>query len=126
MVRAMMRALFLCLMLCGCGMPGAYFAGLPAMRVAVDDVRFDVRTRGTLAEAWRVGPDLALRADPLFRPAQVAMEAASGCRVTRIGGDQVQFTGILRCPDRFVAPPLISAYACTHQREEIVCKNPRE
>jgi hypothetical protein len=122
----MWRLFPLLLMLCGCAMPGAYFAGLPATRVAVDDITFDVRVRRDLAEAWRVGPALALRAGPFFDPAQVAMEVVSGCRVTRIGGDQVQFTGILDCPAIDTAPPLSSAFTCTAQKGQITCQSPRD
>lgn len=88
----------LVLMLAGCNSPSLYFRGVPAARIAVDGSVFDVRIRGTLAEAIRINPQYAPRFGPIRARAGLAMGLISGCPVTRVLGDQAQATGKLACP----------------------------
>jgi len=88
----------LVLMLAGCNSPSTSFRGVPAARIAVDGSVFDVRVRGTLAEAIRINPQYAPRFGPIRARAGLAMELVSGCPVTRVLGDQAQATGKLACP----------------------------
>ena len=84
-------------LLAGCNTPSPGFRGLPATRVAVDGVVFDVRLRGLRAEAMRISPQYAPRFGPLRASAARAMAQASGCRVARVTGDQALAFGTLDC-----------------------------
>lgn len=84
--------------LAACNSPSAYFRAAPVSRIAVDGSVFDVRVRGTLAEAIRVDSQYAPRFGPIRARAGLAMELVSGCPVKRVLGDQAQATGKLSCP----------------------------
>lgn len=118
MIRLILPA---CLCLVACTTPTGYFRGVPPTRAQVDGYIFDIRVRRELAEARRVGAQYAPRAAPFFGPAQVAIEQVSGCRVTRIGGDQVLITAILDCAAIRNALPLSSAYDCTTAKGMVTC-----
>lgn len=93
-------ALILLLLPMGCDAPTGHFRASPATRIAVNGSVFDVRARGTLAEAIRVNPQYAPRLGPLRIRAALAMALVTGCSVTRVLGDQAQVLGRLDCPDR--------------------------
>ncbi len=84
-------------LLAGCNTPGPHFRGLPATRVTVEGLVFDVRVRGRLAEAMRVNIQYAPRFGPIRERAGRAMAQVSGCEVTEVRGDQALATGILDC-----------------------------
>ena len=95
-----MRVIFLLsmLFLAACNAPTGYFRGGPPARIAVNGSVFDVRARGTLAEAIRVNPEYAPRFGPIRGRAALAMALATGCSVSRVLGDQAQAVGRLDCP----------------------------
>lgn len=100
------------LLLSACAAPHPHFRGVEVTRVKVDSYVFDIRVRRELAEALRIGAGYERQTGPLFRSAQVAIEVVSGCKVDRIGGDQVQITGMLDCPEVRFALPLSWYYTC--------------
>lgn len=102
-----MRWLVIFLVLGGCATPGHYFRDQPATRVAVHGSVFDVRRRGSLAEALRVNPQYAPRAGPIYDRAAEAMRIATGCPVRWVAGDQAMITGRLDCPD---TPPVAEVF----------------
>ena len=91
-------------LLIGCNAPSGYFRASPVTRIAVNGSVFDVRARGTLAEAVRVNPQYAPRLGPIRTRAGIAMALVTGCSVTRVLGDQAQILGRLNCPTRRARP----------------------
>lgn len=91
-------------LLIACNAPSGYFRASPVTRIAVNGSVFDIRARGTLAEAVRVNPQYAPRLGPIRTRAGIAMALVTGCSVTRILGDQAQILGRLNCPTRGVRP----------------------
>ncbi|MDF1857293.1 hypothetical protein [Pseudooceanicola sp.] len=88
----------LCLtLLAGCNGPSPHFAGIAATEVTLGATRFEVRRRGTLAEAIRLTPQYAPRLGPLAGMAQLAIEQASGCAVVRLAGDAAVTVARLDC-----------------------------
>jgi|GEM_PF-588905 len=92
-------------LLMGCNAPSGYFRASSATRISVNGSVFDVRARGTLAEAVRVNPQYAPRFGPLRTRAGLAMALVTRCSVTRVLGDQALVIGRLDCPDR--RPPAL-------------------
>lgn len=84
--------------LAGCNAPTGYFRAVPPTRIAVNGSVFDVRARGTLAEAVRVNPQYAPRFGPIRTRAGLAMALISGCSVSHVLGDQARALGRLDCP----------------------------
>ncbi len=93
----MMRLILCLVVLSGCNMPSPSFRGLPATRVTVAGSTFDVRVRGTWAEAMRINPQYAPRFGPIEQRAAFAMQQVSGCRVVSVSGDQALAFGRLDC-----------------------------
>ena len=91
-------------LLIGCNAPSGYFRASPVTRIAVNGSVFDVRARGTLAEAVRINPQYAPRLGPIRTRAGIAMALVTGCSVTRILGDQSQILGRLSSPKRGARP----------------------
>jgi hypothetical protein len=111
----MLRPLCLLLVLAACNTPGPYFDRVPATRVEVADMVFDIRVRGDLAQAMRLNPQWAPRLDGVAGPAARAMAEVSGCRVTGIRGDQALMLGSLDCGDgraRRVVPVASPEFDC--------------
>ncbi|APG45755.1 hypothetical protein PhaeoP97_00304 [Phaeobacter porticola] len=90
--------LLLVLPLVACDTASPHFRGQALQRITVDGSVFDVRVRGTLAEAVRINPQYAPRLGPIRMRAAHAMELASGCMVSRVLGDQAVLVGQLDCP----------------------------
>lgn len=80
-----------------CGVPGADFAGAAPERVSVGRSVFDVRVRGLEAEAIRRNAEWAPRPAAVAPRALAAIEAASGCTVVRLRGDQARMLAALDC-----------------------------
>lgn len=102
-------------LLMACNAPSPHFRGVPATRVTVDGSVFDVRVKGNLAEAIRVNAQYAPRFGPIRSRAAFAMAQVSGCKVTRVDGDQALATGKLSCagrPDSWTGPIGPSSYSC--------------
>jgi len=98
-------------LLTGCNAPSGYFRASPVTRIAVNGSTFDIRARGSLADAVRVNPQYAPRFGPIRSRAGIAMALVTGCSVSRILGDQAQILGRLDCPTRRV-PALPVREAC--------------
>ena len=89
--------LLLLSVLCACNTPSPPFRGLSPTRVTVDGSTFDVRVRGTHAEAICVNAEYAPRFGPIRARAAEAMAQVSGCRVVTVAGDQALALGTLDC-----------------------------
>ncbi|MFK7751494.1 MAG: hypothetical protein AB8B51_02995 [Sedimentitalea sp.] len=103
------------LVLAACNTPGQQFRGISATRVVVDGSVFDVRIRPDVAQAIRVNPQYAPRFGPIRDRAAFAMAQVSGCKVSRVTGDQSVALGRLACKGRPVVParPVIaSSFSC--------------
>jgi hypothetical protein len=96
----MIRGIVILLTLSACNAPSPLFREVTATRVTVDNSVFDVRVRGTLAEAIRINPQYAPRFGPIRDQVAFAMAQVSGCLVTDVLGDQAQATGLLVCDNR--------------------------
>lgn len=117
-VRAMRLASAFCLgglaVLTACGAaPGPDYAGLSMTRVSIEGSDFDIRVKGTKAQAIRVNSRYAPRLGPIGAQAAFAIQQVSGCAVTRIKGDAAVLVGTLRCPDqpKGRTPPLATGRA---------------
>lgn len=93
----MWRNLILLMLLAGCAAPSAEFRDIPAIRIVVEGSVFDVRVKGNKAEAIRINAESAPRMGRIGVRAALAIEAASGCRVSRIDGDQAMIRARLAC-----------------------------
>ncbi len=80
-----------------CDTASPHFRGQAVQRITVESSVFEVRLRGSLAEAVRVNPQYAPRLGPIRKRAQRAMELASGCPVRDVLGDQAVLVGRLNC-----------------------------
>lgn len=87
------------LLLASCNTPGPHFRDVPATRVRVNGSIFDVRVRDELAEGMRINPEYAPRFGPIKARAAFAIEAATGCQVLKVLGDQALVTAVLDCGD---------------------------
>ncbi|MEI4232603.1 hypothetical protein [Roseovarius sp. D22-M7] len=90
-------ALLLCSALAACNTPGPRFHGVPPVRVEVGQSVFDVRVAGLWAQAIRLTPEWAPRPAAVLPRAVAAIEAVSGCRAARLGGDQAVMIAQLDC-----------------------------
>lgn len=118
--------LILCVMLAACNMPGPGFRGLAPTRVAIDQSLFDVRVAGTRAQAIRVNREWAPRFADVAPRGAAAMAEVSGCRVTRIRGDQAVMSADLDCGPVALRLPAGHAYDCIPGRNvvgtaELIC-----
>lgn len=118
--------LILCILLAACNTPGPGFRGIAPVRVTVGQSRFDVRVDGTRAEAIRVNPEWAPRFVSVAPRGAAAMAQVSGCRVTRMQGDQAVMLGDLDCGPEAARLPVGHGYMCepgrTHNRVvELIC-----
>lgn len=116
----MIRPLCLLVALAACNAPGRHFEDLPATRVRVGEMVFDVRVRGDLAEAMRINAQWAPRLSGTSQPAALAMARVSGCRVTEIRGDQALMLGLLDCGDGGMdrsRAPVVTEFDC-HVEDE--------
>ena len=86
-----------CLLLTACDAPTRGFGGAEVSRHAVEGSSFTVHVKGDQAEAVRTNRQYAPRIGPLAGRAAVAMQQASGGRVTRIAGDAAVLVGALSC-----------------------------
>lgn len=104
----------LCIGLSACGMSSPHFYGIAATTVRVDDQLFRVRRKGRLAESVRITPAWAPRLGPVAGQAEIAIEGATGCRITRIAGDAAMQVARLDCPGA-PPPPLHPQIVCRAQ-----------
>ncbi|MFS4581286.1 hypothetical protein [Phaeobacter sp. C3_T13_0] len=90
----------LALLLAACSSASPHFQRQSVQRIEVGNSIFDVRLRGSLAEAVRVNPQYAPRLGGIRHRAKQAMELASGCSVRNVLGDQALLVGQLDCASR--------------------------
>ncbi|WP_375175760.1 hypothetical protein [Pseudooceanicola sp.] len=84
-------------MLAACDAPTPGFRGAEVSRHVIDGSAFTVHVKGGMAQAVRTNRQFAPRIGPLAGRAAVAMQQASGCRVTRIAGDAAVLVARLSC-----------------------------
>lgn len=115
-----MRLVPFLLLLAACNTSGPEFRGLAATQVTVAGSVFDVRVRGDRAEAIRVNAQYAPRIGPMHARAAFAIQRVSGCRVSRMSGDQAQATARLACgarPPGWQPPQRPVSYSCVEIRQ---------
>jgi len=78
-------------------MPSIDFLGFDLATVTVEGSTFDVRVKGTAAEAIRTNLQYAPGMGQMGGRASVAIEQVSGCKVKRFGGDQAVIFAELAC-----------------------------
>ena len=78
-------------------MPSIEFLGFDSATVMVEGSTFDVRVKGTVAEAIRTNLQYAPGMGQMGGRASVAIEQVSGCKVKRFGGDQAVIFAELDC-----------------------------
>jgi hypothetical protein len=86
-----------CTALAACNMPSIEFLGFDLATVTVEGSTFDVRVKGTAAEAIRTNLQYAPGMGQMGGRASVAIEQVSGCKVKRFGGDQAVIFAELDC-----------------------------
>ncbi|MDK3020257.1 hypothetical protein [Pseudodonghicola flavimaris] len=84
-------------MLAACNTPSLPYRGKPATRIAVNGSVFDVRLGEKTAEAIRINREFAPRFEPVRTRAALAMMLVSGCKVTKVRGDQAVVVAKLSC-----------------------------
>lgn len=85
------------LVLVGCDTPSIKFRGIDPVRISVGKSTFDVRIDGDRAEAIRINTEWAPRLEAVAPRAVAAIEKVSGCKVTKLGGDQAMILARLKC-----------------------------
>ncbi|EAQ04534.1 lipoprotein, putative [Pseudooceanicola batsensis HTCC2597] len=89
--------IFLLILLGACDAAPTGFRGVPPSRHVVEGSQFSVYRKGGLAQAVRTNRQFAPRIGPLAGRAAVAIQQATGCRVTELAGDAAVLVGRLRC-----------------------------
>lgn len=93
-----MRSLaLLAVLLAGCDSPSPAVARWQRATVATGGMVFGVHWSVDRAEAYRTSRHLRPRLSAVQANAAVAIEQASGCRVSAIGGDHAIVTARLAC-----------------------------
>jgi hypothetical protein len=90
---------FALLLVAACDTAGRGYMGLPAARAEAGGHVFDVRARGTEAEAVRRNAALLPRYAEVARAAEAAIEQVTGCDVTQVTGDPSVVRAALDCPE---------------------------
>ena len=80
-----------------CDAPTSGFRGGEVSRHQIGGAAFTVYVKGGQAQAVRTNRQYAPRVGPLAGQAVVAMQRASGCRVTEVAGDAAVLVGRLSC-----------------------------
>ena len=107
------RPIICLLLLAGCNAPAFDFRGIEPVRMSLGGSTFDIRVKGTRAEAIRVNTQYAPRLAAVGPQAVMAIEKVSGCRVARLDGDAAMMWAWLSCDGR-PAPllPRVREYEC--------------
>ena len=85
------------IMLAGCNTPSMTFRGITPVTVTVDGSTFAVRVKDLHGEAIRTNMQYAPRTGPIGARGATAIAQVSGCKVSRVGGDQAVVTAALDC-----------------------------
>lgn len=108
--------LILCVTLMACNTPGLAFRGIAPVRIQVGQSVFDVRVDGTRAQAIRVTPEWVSWFASVAPRGAAAIAEVSGCRVTRLQGDQAVMVADLACGLDAALLPKGHAYECAASR----------
>ncbi len=100
-------------LLSGCNAPGLDFQDVPATRIHIDRSTFDVRVRGTRAEAIRLNTENAPRLAAVAPRGVVAIEKVSGCHVRKLEGDAAVMQAWLDCGGKLEPLPHTHEFECT-------------
>lgn len=98
MIRIVLPLLLILLAACDAATTG--LRDVPAVPQQIDGASFAVYRKGDLAQAVRTNRQFAPRIGPLAGQAAVAMQQATGCKVTDLAGDAAVLTGRLDCSGR--------------------------
>lgn len=101
--------LILSLLVGACDAPTPGFRGAVVSRHVVDGAAFTVHHKGGQAEAVRTNRQYAPRIGPLAGQAAVAVQQATGCRVTQLAGDAAVLVARLSCGGAPVAACQVDA-----------------
>lgn len=101
------------LLITGCGAPGLEFRDIPATRVHIGQSIFDVRIKGTRAEAIRRNAENAPRLAAVAPRGVHAIEEVSGCRVRKLEGDAAVMQAWLDCGGRLEPLPRDIEFECS-------------
>lgn len=93
----MIIRLLMLLILTACAAPTSGFRGVPGQPVHVEGSDFMIYRKGDQAQAVRVNRQYAPRIGPLAGRAAMAMQQATGCRVTDMAGDAAVLVARLSC-----------------------------
>jgi hypothetical protein len=95
----MMRVFFVLigLTLTACDAPTPGFQGSEVSRHVIEGSSFTVYVKGSTAQAVRTNRQFAPRIGPLAGRAAIAIQQASGCRVTSLSGDAAVLVARLSC-----------------------------
>lgn len=99
--------------LVGCDAPGPEFRDTPATRIHIGKSSFDIRVKGTRAEAIRLNTEYAPRLAAVAPRGVYAIEEVSGCRVRRIEGDAAVMRAWLDCGGRLEPLPRAFEFECS-------------
>ena len=97
----------------GCGAPGPEFHDIPATRIHIGESVFDVRVKGTRAEAIRRNAEYAPRLAAVAPRGVAAIEKVSGCRVRKLDGDAAVMRAWLDCGGRLAPLPRDLEFECS-------------
>lgn len=77
--------------------------GLPPQTVTIEGSVFDIRMRGTKAEAIRTNFEFPAKYGPIRRKAITAIESLTLCKVGKTRGDPSVVIAELDCPEKDTA-----------------------
>lgn len=97
----------------GCDAPGLAFRDVPATRIHVGQSTFDIRVKGTRAEAIRLNAENAPRLAAVAPRGVYAIEKVSGCRVRKLEGDAAVMQAWLDCGGRLAPLPRDIEFECS-------------
>lgn len=92
-----MRWFLFLAVLTACDSPSLEFQCAPVTRTNVDGMTFSVRVIGERAEAIRTSQAFLPREGKILQNAEAAITKVSGCRVTKLDGDQAIQRATLDC-----------------------------
>ena len=99
-------------------MPAPDWWGVEPQRITVGKSTFDVRVRGSAAQAIRVNTEWAPRLEAVAPRAMAAIEQVSGCEVTRLDGDAAVIDARIKCGKAAAPLPPVTAWDCQAETYE--------
>ena len=99
--------------LTACNAPSPAFQDTPATRIHIGHSVFDVRVKGTRAQAIRINRENAPRLAAVAPRGVAAIERVSGCRVSKLDGDAALMNAWLDCGGKLAPLPHTHEFECT-------------